>query len=241
MCTKNEATESEMDCCAVGWCDWQKGITCQNIHGCTNHIPRIGKWLNKPLPSVTIMRDPATRFISAWHYRCHNPNYDCFGIRKQFKAIRSGKARKFSFDEYCEMAEYQNIMIKMLVKDKFPYGDYGELTEEDMETGKANLDKFVFVGMNEMYDTSMVLLAEALDLPMTPADFDKERSTNRPKAYKDFMALLQTNTTLQVTSLSPCIMSLFSLFFHFYSKRYIRRIGLTSDCTTTRGRCFATS
>jgi hypothetical protein len=39
---------------------------------------------------------------------------------------------------------------KMLVKDKFPYGDYGELTVEDMEEGKRNLDKFVFIGMNEM-------------------------------------------------------------------------------------------
>jgi hypothetical protein len=38
----------------------------------------------------------------------------------------------------------------MLVKDKFPYGDYGELTVEDMEEGKRNLDKFVFIGMNEM-------------------------------------------------------------------------------------------
>lgn len=40
--------------------------------------------------------------------------------------------------------------MKMLVKDKFPYGDYGQLTAEDMEIGKSNLNKFVFVGMNEM-------------------------------------------------------------------------------------------
>jgi hypothetical protein len=113
VCTKNEATESEMDCCAVGWCDWQKGITCQNIHGCTNHIPRVGKWLNKPLPSITMMRDPVTRFISAWFYRCHNPNYDCFGVRKSFKAIRSGKSKRYSYDDYCTMPEYQNIMIKV--------------------------------------------------------------------------------------------------------------------------------
>ena len=128
-CTVNQGTESELDCCAVGWCDWQKGLVCQNIHGCTNHIPRIDKWLGKPLPSVTIMRDPRTRFVSAWHYRCHHPNYDCFGVRKAFKAVRSGGTKKYTFDEYCAMPEYQNIMVKMLVKDKFPYGNYGELTE----------------------------------------------------------------------------------------------------------------
>ena len=128
-CTVNQGTESELDCCAVGWCDWQKGLVCQNIHGSTNHIPRIDKWLGKPLPSVTIMRDPRTRFVSAWHYRCHHPNYDCFGVRKAFKAVRSGGTKKYTFDEYCAMPEYQNIMVKMLVKDKFPYGNYGELTE----------------------------------------------------------------------------------------------------------------
>jgi hypothetical protein len=128
-CTVNQGTEAELDCCAVGWCDWQKGLVCQNIHGCTNHIPRIEKWLSKPLPSVTILRDPRTRFVSAWHYRCHHPNYDCFGVRKAFKAVRGGGAKKYTFDEYCAMPEYQNIMVKMLVKDKFPYGNYGVLTE----------------------------------------------------------------------------------------------------------------
>ena len=78
MCTRNGATESELDCCMVGWCDWQKGMTCQNIHGCTNHIPRLYKWLHRPLPSVTILRNPVTRFVSAWHYRCHHPNCTAF-------------------------------------------------------------------------------------------------------------------------------------------------------------------
>jgi len=69
------------------------------------------------------------------------------------------------------------------------------------------------------YDTSMVLLADALDLPMTPADFDKERSTNRPLAYKDFMAQFQSNTTLQVLT-SACMslwkFSYIPLFMRFH-------------------------
>ena len=124
MCTRNGATEAELDCCDVGWCDWQKGMTCQNIHGCTNHIPRLYKWLARPLPSVTILRNPVTRFVSAWHYRCHHPNYDCFNVREEFKLIRVNRASKKTFDEYCAMAEYQNTIAKMLVKDKFPYGRF---------------------------------------------------------------------------------------------------------------------
>ncbi len=56
----------------------------------------------------------------------------------------------------------------MLVKDKFPYTDCGPLGPLDLEQGKRNLDKFVFVGLNEMYDTSMVLLGEALAIPLQP-------------------------------------------------------------------------
>ena len=190
-------TERELDCCAVGWCDWQKGLVCQNIHGCTNHIPRIDKWLAKRLPSVTIMRDPRTRFVSAWHYRCHHPNYDCFGVRKEFKAARSGGGKKYSFDDYCAMPEYRNIMTKMLVKDKFPYGDYGPLGDADLREATRRLDLFAFVGLNEMYDTSMVLLADALQLPLEASDFDKERTSNRPDAYRAFTKMLKTNVTLQ--------------------------------------------
>ena len=95
------------------------------------------------------------------------------------------------------MAEYQNIMTKMLVKDKFPYGNYGPLGVEDLIKGKRAIDQFAFVGFNEMYDTSMVLLAEALQIPLQPSDFDKERTANRVKAYSNFLKELKQNSTLQ--------------------------------------------
>ena len=139
MCTRNNGTNMELDCCNVGWCDFQKGVTCQNIHGCTNHIPRLWKWLKRPLPSLIMLRDPLTRYVSAWHYRCHNPNYDCFGVRKEFAAIRYGRSRKKSFDEYLAMAEYQNIMTKMLALDKLPYGNYGELDHLHLKKAKERL------------------------------------------------------------------------------------------------------
>ena len=50
----------------------------------------------------------------------------------------------------------------MFARDKFPYGQYGELTNMDLEKAKKNLLRFSFVGINEMFDTSLVLLAEAV-------------------------------------------------------------------------------
>jgi hypothetical protein len=40
----------------------------------------------------------------------------------------------------------------MLVKDKFPYGDYGVLGPKELATAISRLDQFVFVGLNEMCD-----------------------------------------------------------------------------------------
>ncbi len=64
--------------------------------------------------------------------------------------LRMFQARRRTFEEYCGMREYQNIMLKMLVKDKFPYTDCGELTRADLQRGIEILDQFVFIGMNEM-------------------------------------------------------------------------------------------
>ena len=59
---------------------------------------------------------------------------------------RYGRKKKKSFDEYCAMREYQNIMTKMLALDKLPYGDYGELTSKHVQSAKQRLLQFAFVG-----------------------------------------------------------------------------------------------
>ena len=59
--------------------------------------------------------------MSAWFYRCHTPNNDCFQVRPYFKEIRQGLRPHVTFTEYIEMAEYQNIFTRMLGADSFPY------------------------------------------------------------------------------------------------------------------------
>lgn len=54
------------------------------------------------------------------------------------------------FEEYLDMPEYSNILIKMFGLGKFPYAAYGHLEERHLEMAKTNIDKFVFVGLNEM-------------------------------------------------------------------------------------------
>lgn len=85
----------------------------------------------------------------------------------------------------------------MFARDKFPYGQYGELTDVDLAEAKKNLLRFTFVGINEMFDTSLVLLAEALRITLEPQDFDKERTALRATEYSRFLVHLEGNSTLQ--------------------------------------------
>ena len=109
------------DCCTnPGFCDWHAKRRCTAIKGCINHIPQ-RKWVFKYPKSITILREPVSRLISAFHYRGHSPNLDFFSVRPEFKEIKQGRKPKVTFDEYIEMPEYQNIQTRMLGADSFPY------------------------------------------------------------------------------------------------------------------------
>ena len=79
------------------------------------------KYIFKQMPTITIVREPVSRLLSAWFYRGHSPNLDFFQVRPWFKEIADGKRPKVKFDEYIEMVEYQNIQTRMLGADSFPY------------------------------------------------------------------------------------------------------------------------
>jgi hypothetical protein len=49
------------DCCLnPGFCDWHAMRRCLSIKGCINHFPN-RKWIFKPVPSITIIREPISR------------------------------------------------------------------------------------------------------------------------------------------------------------------------------------
>lgn len=82
-----EANGPSSDCCAnPGFCQRAKGAmrTCSSLPGCHGHVPHLRVYAAKPryanVKAVTMLRDPVSRVISAWHYRCHNPNFDCYDV-----------------------------------------------------------------------------------------------------------------------------------------------------------------
>lgn len=153
----NIDTTRNEDCCTnPGFCEHNDGRRCAAIKGCVNHLPQT-EWLFRPPPSITIIRDPTSRLLSAWFYRGHSPNLDFFQVRPEFKEIKLGLRPKVVFEEYVEMPEYQNIQTRMLGANSFPYKNI-TITDAVFARALKALDAFFFVGLQEAYYISVKML-----------------------------------------------------------------------------------
>ena len=118
------------------------------------------------------MREPLGRVVSAWHYRCHNPNWDCFHVpgatqwseRKRadeqwhLKPPNATHAGYASFAEFLDMPHYQNVQVRMLGKDRFPY-DAAPVGADDVFAAiDVATRTFAVVGVFELFDHSVALL-----------------------------------------------------------------------------------
>ena len=151
------------DCCTnEGFCDFHAHRRCSSIRGCINHIPQ-RPWIYKPPPSIILLREPTSRLLSAWFYRCHSPNSDCYQVRPEFKLIHDGKKPKINFDEYLIMPEYNNIQTRMLGADSFPYRNV-TITLDIFKAAIDAIDNAYFIGLQEAYDISVKLLLRELNV-----------------------------------------------------------------------------
>lgn len=135
------------------------------------------------------------RLLSAWFYRGHSPNLDFFQVRPYFKDIAAGKLPKVTFDEYIEMVEYQNIQTRMLGADSFPYRNIS-ITEDVFQKASDTIDRFFFVGLQEEFDVSALLLARELGLNDRNVSVVKEREQQGMKQIKLKKAEITSNATL---------------------------------------------
>ena len=181
MCQKDPSANTE--CCTnPGFCDWHAHRRCPVIKGCINHFPH-RPLIFKPLPSIAIFRHPVSRLISAFFYRCHSPNSDCFQVRPESKLIKERKRSKVTFDEYLEMHEYNNIMTRMLGADSFPYRNV-TVTEKLYAAAINAVDNIFFVGLQEAYEFSVEILLREFDMKLS-IDLPTERQDHNKKLLMD--------------------------------------------------------
>lgn len=155
-------SERNEDCCTnPGYCNLPAHRGCASILGCVSHIP-LTQWIYKALPSITLLREPVSRLLSAWFFRGHSPNSDSFEVRPWFKDIRSGKRPTVTFDEYLDMPEYNNIQTRMLGANRFPYKNV-TITQHLYDTAVNALDNMYFIGLQEVYDLSVEIMLRELN------------------------------------------------------------------------------
>ena len=186
--------DRNQDCCTnPGFCDYNDNRKCNAIRGCINHFAN-RPWIFKPQPSITILREPVSRLLSAWFYRGHSPNLDFFQVRPWFKEIKDGKRPKVIFQEYIEMVEYQNIQTRMLGADSFPYRDV-PITPQVYEQAVDALNHLFFVGLQEAYDISVQVMIRELGVPVQ-VEVRKERDQQNSKSLLKQKQAIKTNETL---------------------------------------------
>ena len=182
------------DCCInPGFCDWHAHRRCASIRGCINHFPE-RPWIFKQPPSIALMREPTSRLLSAWFYRCHSPNSDCFQVRPEFKRIKQGLQPKVQFHEYLNMPEYNNIQTRMLGGNSFPYRNY-TVTKSTFDAAVEAIENLFFVGIKEAYDISVQLMLRELQVNHS-VTLRRERDNSKlAKAKAD---ILQNATTVSL-------------------------------------------
>jgi len=187
------------DCCTnVGFCDFHAMRRCASIRGCINHIPQ-RPWIFKPPPTLMLLREPTSRLLSAWFYRCHSPNADCYQVRPEFKLIKNGQLPQVTFDQYLDMPEYNNIQTRMLGADSFPYRNV-TITREIFNAAVDAVDNAYFVGLQEAYEISVKLMMRELNLHSNSTKGDppilKERDNTVSKSIKANKAAILGNKAL---------------------------------------------
>ncbi|KAJ1461677.1 hypothetical protein M885DRAFT_558114 [Pelagophyceae sp. CCMP2097] len=188
------------ECCVhPGFCQKGKGDVhrvCPEILGCHGHLPQLHLFAAKPalrkVRAVTMLRDPLSRVISAWHYRCHNPNFDCFHLpgTVQWKERRQRLSGlpNVTFHQFLDTANYQNVQTRMFAKDAFPYRNVAVVAADVAVAKEVLATRFAHVGVFELFDHSLAHLAHLAGAGAHTLD---------GQAYSDFSAAIRGDARLR--------------------------------------------
>lgn len=176
--------------------------SCGKVMGCIGHRPKIEALPVRSFASVIVTRDPLARLVSAWFYEDHHegPNFEYFTLSSnKFLAVTAKMLLNQDEGEWFWTPEHQPTFRHFVV-------------------AMNVLERFDVVGVNEMFESSKLLLyfevqnftdgspndphrnasrpARELALTFLSADAERSRANVSPE-YATFKADLDANKDLQ--------------------------------------------
>jgi hypothetical protein len=162
-----------------GSCPHRELFTCQlqfKVIGCTGHQIEYRTLLDKKIHSISILREPRARALSAYFYPGHHHNSEC------------KKGLIPCLEEYMVDSRFRNVATKMF-SGEYAYSPVRTCkTANDckfsLETAMVAVTKhFSFVGIAEMWELSLVVLhrkfpwfaPEKSEFSLTEGTADSER------------------------------------------------------------------
>ena len=135
-----------------GSCPNDDLFNCQREHrviGCTNHYPIYNVLLDPNITSISLMREPIARSISAYYYPGIHHNGNC--------TLDADSC----FLQYLKDPQWQNIAVKMLTGEH-AYSTvatckYKKDCNYSLELAAHNLDNII-IGVAEMWELSLLVL-----------------------------------------------------------------------------------
>jgi hypothetical protein len=161
------------------------------IIGCMNHFSNYPMLLDNSLPSISMVREPISRAISAFFYPGIHHNSGCTGLThgSEKKEPTEADVQK-CFPQYLQDRRFQNPAVKLFSGGEYAYTDIATcmLTSEcpqSLEEAILNLDRFDFMGVSELWELSMLVFHMTFpqikplldDFLMSPSEGDNSNDT----------------------------------------------------------------
>lgn len=160
-----------------GWEDWRRAggrvVTGHTPYGVfREHLPPDTRYM-------TFLREPIDRVLSHYHRHIRRRDPSRAGSPKELAKRRSKANSLHEALVEMRLPDLRNVATRFLCSDPSPPDD---LSESALDDAKANLREFAFVGLQERFQESIILLQRTLDLSLVPPGGFEDRhiSTDRP-------------------------------------------------------------
>lgn len=174
--------------------------TRKKVIGCTHHHPNYDSLINRALFSMTVLREPVSRSVSAFGYGGHS------SIHFNSKCSKANDTA--CAEAYINSLAWTNIAVK-LFSGHYAYAEIPTCASSNdckasLQLALRNLQLFNFLGITEMWQLSLLVLHAKL--PHLPPNRDEFLSGGKKHAEQPANGLrVSSGNRLSILSTNPAL------------------------------------